>query len=410
MAMRWFAIMGPQLASIAAILLTTLIFLVGNGLLQTLIPVRAHIEGFSTLAIGLIGSAYFAGFVAGCFIGPRWLARVGHIRTFSVCAGICAAATLLQPVWVSVTGWVLLRGVFGMAAAAIYMTLESWLNDRARNETRGAIFAAYLAVNFGGLIIGQLLTATSRPESFVLFTLAAVFYALCLLPLGLTDLPQPAPAPVARLRPLQLFRASPVGVAGCIAVGLANAAVWTLAPVYARTQGLSSGNVALFMVAFTLGGMLVQFPAGRLSDRVDRRWVIVATCLLAAAAGILIALFGSRDRTVLLATIFGFGVLMLPLYGLMAAHTNDRVPRQSYVEISATLLLINSFAAVMGPTFAATAMQRFGSQALFFFTAAVHLALAVFTLVRLRQSGPPAAHEPFTLQPPQPSVLDRDPV
>jgi MFS family permease len=396
--MRWGAVMRPQLKSVAAILLAALIFLVGNGLLQTLIPVRAHIEGFSTLVIGLIGSAYFAGFVAGCFIAPRWLARVGHVRTFAVCAGICAAATLLQPVWVSVIGWVLLRGLFGTAAAAMYMTVESWLNDRARNETRGVVFAAYLAVNFAGLIVGQLLTATARPESFVLFSLATVFYALCLMPLGLTDLPQPAPAPVARLRPIQLFRASPVGVAGCIAVGLANAAVWTLAPVYARTQGLSSGNVALFMVAFTFGGMLVQLPVGRLSDRVDRRWVIVATCILAAAAGVAIALFGSRDRTVMLATIFGFGVLMLPVYGLMAAHTNDRVPRQSYVEVSATLLLVNSIAAVAGPTFAAAVMQRFGSPALFFFTAAVHAGLAAFALIRIRQSAPPQ----------QRVVVDRD--
>ena len=186
--------MKPQLSSIAAILLSTLIFLVGNGLLGTLIPVRAHLEGFSTLAIGVIGSAYFAGFVLGCFTGPRWLARVGHIRTFAVCAGIAAAATLLQSMLVGVFAWIAMRALFGFAAANMYMVLESWLNDRAGNESRGRIFAAYLSVNFGGLLIGQLLFATSRPQSFMLFSLATIFYALCLIPVGLTQSPQPARA------------------------------------------------------------------------------------------------------------------------------------------------------------------------------------------------------------------------
>ena len=211
--------MKSQLSSIAAILLSTLIFLVGNGLLGTLIPVRAHLDGFSTLAIGVIGSAYFAGFVAGCFTGPRWLARVGHIRTFAVCAGIAAAATLLQSMLVSVSAWIAMRALFGFAAANMYMVLESWLNDRAGNDSRGRVFAAYLSVNFGGLLIGQLLFATSRPQSFMLFSLATIFYALCLIPVGLTQSPQPARMPIPVLRPLRLFRISPVGVAGCIAVG-----------------------------------------------------------------------------------------------------------------------------------------------------------------------------------------------
>lgn len=405
--------MVPQLASIAAILFTTLIFLVGNGLLQTLIPVRAHMEGFSTLAIGIIGSAYFAGFVLGCFSGPRWLARVGHIRTFTVCAGMCATATLIQSMAVSEVSWFLMRMLFGFAAANMYMVLESWLNDRARNESRGSIFASYLSVNFAGLMIGQLLFATARPGSFVLFSLATVFYALCLIPVGLTDLKQPARAPVPKLRPLKLYKISPVGVAGCIAVGLANNAVWTMAPVYAQAEGLSSGWIALFMVAFTLGGTLVQVPVGRLSDRMDRRWVIAGTCALAATAGILMALFGGQSRWIMLGAIGAFGVLMLPLYGLSVAHANDRIPRDAFVESSATLLLINSIASVLGPTFAASVMDGFGAPSLFLFTAAVHSAMLIFTLIRLRQkSAPEGEHrEEFSPLPYEssPASLELDP-
>jgi len=402
--------MVNKLTSIATILFTTLIFLVGNGLLGTLIPVRAHLEGFSTLTIGVIDSAYFAGFLIGCFTGPRWLTRVGHVRTFSVCAGICAAATLGQSIVVNEVSWILLRGLFGFAAANIYITLESWLNDRAKNETRGVIFSSYLGVNFAGLMIGQLLFATAKPSTFVLFSMACIFYALCLIPVGLTELKQPTPAPVPKLRPLRLFKISPVGVAGCIAVGLANNAVWTMAPVYAQAEGLTSGGVALFMFAFTLGGMLVQVPAGRLSDHIDRRWVIAGTCALAAAAGILIALFGGRGNLhVMLITIGVFGVLMLPLYALSVAHANDRMPRQSFVEASATLLLINSIASVIGPTFAASVMDRFGAPALFFFTAAVHMTMLVFTLLRLSQRGGPPVKERFAPLPPESTAFELDP-
>lgn len=405
--------MIPQLASIAAILFTTLIFLVGNGLLQTLIPVRAHAEGFSTLAIGVISSAYFAGFVLGCFSGPRLLARVGHVRTFAVCAGMCAAATLIQSMAVSEISWFLMRAAFGFAAANMYMVLESWLNDRARNESRGTVFASYLSVNFGGLMIGQLLFATSKPGSFVLFSLATVFYALCLIPVGLTNLKQPTPSPVPKLRPLRLYRISPVGVAGCIAVGLANNAVWTMAPVYAQAEGMSNGAIALFMVAFTLGGTLVQVPVGRLSDRMDRRWVIASTCVLAAIAGVLMAVFGAQGRWITLAAITLFGMLMLPLYGLSVAHANDRIPADAFVESSATLLLINSIASILGPTLAASVMDGFGARALFFFTAMVHIVMAGFTLLRLRQKGAAddVYREPFAPLPQQssPVSLELDP-
>jgi len=405
--------MVPQLASIAAILFATLIYLVGNGLLGVLIPVRAHAEGFSTLAIGLIGSAYFAGFVIGCLRGPHWLARVGHVRTFVVSAGLTAAATLMMSIVISVPAWIAMRMLFGFAAANMYMVLESWLNDRARNETRGSIFASYLSVNFAGIMIGQLLVATARPQSFVLFSLATICYALCLVPVGLTELKQPTPVPVPKLRPLRIYRISPVGVAGCVAVGLANNAVWTMGPVYAQAQGLSTGWIALFMCAFTLGGTLVQMPVGRLSDRMDRRYVIAGTCLAAAGAAILIALFAGPHRGALLAAIGIFGVLMLPLYGLSIAHANDRIPRDAFVECSATLLLINSLASVVGPTLAATVMDAFGARSLFFFTATVHVAMLAFTVVRLQRKQAPSGEfrDKFAPVPHEssPTALELDP-
>ena len=375
--------MRKQILAIGAILFSTALYIVANGLIGVLIPVRARMEGFSNLSLGIIGSAYFTGFVIGCFAGPRLLARVGHSRTFAVGAGISAATVLLQSMFVSEFLWIVLRGAFGLAAACIYMVIESWLNDRASNENRGRIFSTYLTVNFASLIVGQMLFGTSNPSSFALFSLAAILYALCLIPMGLTRLPQPHAAHVPALRPLRLFGISPVGVMGCIAVGFSNSAVWTLAPVYAHAHGLNKGWIAVFMSVFTLGGALVQWPMGRWSDRIDRRIIIAAICVLACGAGLALATFGGAHRWTILPLICVFGMVALPLYGMSVAHANDRIARHSFVEISATLLLINSLASVLGPTIAALIMGWAGTQALFYYTASIHAAMASFAILRI---------------------------
>lgn len=405
--------MRNQIYSIGAILFSTAIFIAGNGLMGTLLPVRALLGGFTPLEIGLVGSAYFLGFVAGCFAGPRFVAGVGHSRTFAVGAGIAAATTLFQSMFVTFAVWALMRALFGFAAAIIYMVIESWLNERATNEFRGRIFSAYLIVNFSSLVVGQMLFATSNPTSFALFNLAAICYALCLIPVGMTLLPQPHATDVPELRPLRLFRVSPVGVAGCIAVGLANGATWTLAPVFAEDHGLSKGWLALFMSAFTIGGALIQVPLGRFSDHVDRRFIIGGVSFLSACLGVLLFLFGGAARWEAFALITLFGMMALPLYGLSVAHTNDRIPRAEFVETSATLLMINSLASVFGPTLGAVVTDHWGTASLFLYTAAIHLTMAVFTVVRLRMRDAPHVddrerYEPMPEQS-SPASLELDP-
>ncbi|HVV64695.1 MAG TPA: MFS transporter [Rhizomicrobium sp.] len=360
------------------------IFIAGNGLLGTLIPVRANLAGFSNGMLGLIGSFYYVGFVAGCFAGPVMLARVGHSRTFAVGAGIAAATTLLQSMFVGAFFWVLMRCAFGFAAASLYMVIESWLNDRAPNEARGRIFAAYMTVNYGSMIVGQMLFASNKPTSFTLFDLAAVFYAICLIPMGITLIPQPQAPEVPKLRPQRLYRIAPVGVIGCLAVGLANSAVWAWAPIFAQDHGLTRTWLATFMSVLTLGGAVVQIPLGRLSDFVDRRFVIAGICAASAAIGVTLYLFAGQGRDALLLLIGLFGITALPFYGLSVAHANDRIPREAFVEASATLLMINALASCFGPSMAAIVIDHFGTGSLFLYTAAIHAAMFAFTVVRLR--------------------------
>jgi MFS family permease len=381
--------MRKQILSVGAILASVLILLVGSGLLGIITPIRAHLAGFSDPVIGIIGSAYYAGFVAGCFMGPRLLARVGHSRTFAVAAGLAAVTPLWQSLSFGEVSWIAARAVFGFASAGLYMTVESWLNDRATGDTRGRIFAAYMTVNYLGLVMGQWLFTAGHPSSYSLFSLSAIFYALCLIPVGLTRLPQPRAVEVPALRPLRLFKLAPVGVAGCVTVGLANAAVWTFAPIYASDHHLAKGMLSAFMNAFTLAGVLVQMPLGRLSDRMDRRKIIAAVALAAVGAGVALAAFGGKGPYWALGLVALFGLTNLPLYGLSVAHANDRLPREMFVEASATLLMLNALAAIIGPVLASAVTSRMGIAWLFVYTAAVQALFLVFVLTRLAIKSPP---------------------
>lgn len=408
--------MASQIFSIGAILLSTAFLLLGNGLTGTLTPVRAHLDGFSDLAIGTMGSAYYAGFVLGCFVVPKLLARVGHSRTFAVAAALTAATVLIQPIFTLPVVWFVVRAGFGVCAAGVFMVIESWLNDRATNQTRGRILSAYVLVNLSCLLLGQWMLTAASPRGYELFSLAAILYILCVIPVGLTRLPQPVPQEAPQLRVRRLMQVSPVGMAGVTAVGLANGAVWTLAPVYAISLGYSTIGVALFMSAFITGGMLIQLPLGRLSDRLDRRWIIVGTCVAAAIGGVALALLGLRGAHLpwlLYPLTVLFGAAMLPLYSLSIAHANDRIERTEFIEASATLLMVNGLASVVGPTIGAVVMAHAGLASLFFYTATVHVLMAGFTVWRIttRRAAPEDMRELFVAVPQQasPNAVELDP-
>ena len=408
--------MASQLFKIGAILLSTVFFLMGNGLVGTLTPVSAHLAGFSHLEIGFMGACYFAGFVAGCVIAPSVLARVGHVRTFAVSAALLAVSVLIQPVSISPTVWFLLRAIAGFCIAGLFMALESWLNDRADNRSRGRLLSFYVMVNLSSLVAGQWLLLIAPPGSFELFSTGAIFYCLCLIPVGLTALPQPHVPETTRLQPLKLFAISPVGAAGCVTVGLANGAFWTLAPVYAQSLGFSTHELALFMSAFIAGGALIQWPLGRISDRHDRRWIMALVCAVAAACGLVLALVGRflvEAPLLFFALVFVLGASMLPLYSLSIAHTNDRLPRAQFVEASAGLLLINAAAAVPGPVIASLITSAAGPHALFLYTALVQAAMAFFAFTRIRMHEPAAIETRDLFEPmaPQtsPAALPLDP-
>jgi MFS family permease len=402
----------PVVRSLTSLFSAVAILFVGSGLLGVLIPIRAEIEGFPTMAIGALGTAYYLGFVAGCVCGPLIIHRVGHVRTFAALAAIAASAALTHAMLVHIVAWIALRGLLGFCFAGLYMVIESWLNGGADNHIRGRLLSLYMVVNMAGLAGGKMLLATSEPSSFVLFGIVTICIALALVPVSLTRSVLPSPPEHVTLRLDLLYRTAPMAVVGCLAVGMTNGAFWSLSPVFADARLISISGVAVFMSAVLVGAMAGQWPLGWLSDRIDRRYVIALGCLAAAVAAVVLARMGAASPSMLLATSFAFGVTALPIYSICVAHANDCGAIEDFVEISSGLLLLFGAGAVVGPFVASIVMSLVGPGGVFMFTAPVHVALAGFALWRTMQRARPPAEERTVFKevpPTSPALYELDP-
>jgi MFS family permease len=384
--------MRSTLANISSLLLGLAFLIVGHGLQMTLIPLRAEAEGWTSFEIGVIGSAFYVGFVAGCIGAPYLIRRAAHIRAFTAMVSVATAAMVALPLWVAFGPWFVLRVLFGASIAGLYMVIESWLNDGATNATRGGIMAAYVMVNYASIAVGQLIVTLHTPNDFTLFAVGAIAVTLAAIPVALTGSAQPAPIAIVRFNPRELFRLSPVGVVGVTVVGLANGAFWSLGAVAAVGAGLSVQGAAIFLAIVTAAGALAQWPAGRLSDRIDRRYVLIGLLAGAAVVGLLfVALPAPQTTWLFLAVVFG--CLMAPTYSITAAHAYDHAAPGTFVETAAGLFIANASGAIVGPLVASAMMGLIGPSALFLFTAAAQGALAVYVYIRVRSRPAPVAPE-----------------
>jgi MFS family permease len=377
------------LGSSWALLLGFGILMLGDGLQGTLLAVRADQEGFSTTTTGLIMSTFYAGFLFGSIMTPLITANVGHIRVFAALAALASASILVHAIFVQVPVWLVLRFVSGFCFAGLYIVAESWLNDRATNETRGKLLSLYMVVSYIGVGAGQLLLNMGSPTEFPLFILASVLISVAVVPLLLSAGSPPDFHKSVKIKLVELIRLSPLGIVGMFGVGLVTATFFALGPVYSQRLGLDIENTSYFMASAVMGTVLLQGPIGILSDHFDRRIILTLVTFLTALSALLVPLMNESPQLLMLSAAL-FGGLAFPLYSVCIAHTNDRLDPTQMIAASGGLVLTGGLGAIAGPVLIAVAMDLFGNDALFWSMAGVHGIISLFALYRMtRRSATP---------------------
>lgn len=401
------------LVTFSALFFGIALMMAGNGLQGSLLGLRASLEGFDTSVLGIVMSGYFVGFLAGSLYAPRVVSKVGHIRVFAALASLASVSILIHSVFIDPWVWGTMRIVTGFCYAGLYIVAESWMNDMSDNANRGKVLSVYMVVQMGALAGGQYLLGVANPSGATLFMLIAVLVSLAVLPLCLSASRTPDFSAPEAMGFRELFRLSPLGSAGMVLSGVANGALFGFGAIYAQQAGLTVTEISTFMAALFVGGMLLQWPIGRMSDLIDRRRVIMvvtfAAALVAAAAAALPPLPGlsfqpsGEERMIwpLLAAAALFGGLSIPHYSLFTAHVNDRVPIRKMVAASSALVFLNGVGAIFGPNLAALCMGYFGPPGFFITLAGVHLAIGLMTGLRmLRRSAPkPVDQSDFVAMP-----------
>jgi MFS family permease len=372
---------------VRSLLLAIFMLMAGGGVLSTLLSLRLEQNGVSAPLIGLVATAYFAGLTLGSVrVGPL-IQRVGHIRAFAGLVSIFSASSLAYPLHTGVALWALLRFVDGLCMAGVFVCLESWLNERADAGSRGTVLAGYMISIYCGQALGQFLLNLNGDIAALPFMAASILISLAVVPVVLTRIPQPEISDQAPYRLTRLYAISPLAVVGAAATGVMLGGFYGLGAVYTARLGLGLQGTALFMSSVILGGVLLQYPLGWLSDRYDRRSVITA-CFAAAFVVCLCILLVNRPGLPLLVLGALFGGASFALYPLSVSHANDQVAIDERVGASGGLVLLYSAGAAVGPLLAAGAMSAVGRAGLFGFIGAAAAVTAAFGLWRIRAGAP----------------------
>ena len=367
-----------------ALLLGMMLLMVGNGLQGTLLGVRGGIEGFSTFEMSIVMSAYFAGFLGGSRVAPEMIRRVGHVRVFAALASFISAILILYPAFAHPVAWALGRVVIGFCFSGVYVTAESWLNNSADNANRGKALSVYMIVQMFGIVSAQVLLAMGDVSGYALFIVSSVLVSISFAPILLSISPTPA-FETAKPMPLKtLIKISPLGCFGMFLLGGVFSAQFGMSAVYGVAAGLTIAQISLFVSSIYVGALLMQYPIGWFSDRVDRRLVIL---IVASLGGVMSLVAFSFDQYfgALLVAAFIIGGTSNPLYSLLIAYTNDYLEADDMASASGGLIFINGMGAIAGPLVTGKMMDTFGTQAFFMVIATLMLTLTGYAGYRMTQ-------------------------
>ncbi len=370
--------------SFAALLLSVLLLQLGSGGLAPLDAISGVTLGFSASQIGLLGSSHFLGFFIGCWWAPRLMGSVGHSRAFAAFTAVGTIGILSHMLIIDATAWMVMRVMTGLCIAGSYTVAESWLQAKVTNATRGRTMGLYRSVDISGALCAQLMISVLEPAHYVSYNILALLCCAALVPLVLTRVAQPATPEAPRLRPALAWQRSPLAAAGVLSAGLTSAAFRMVGPLYGVEIGLSIDDIALFLAAFVLGGVLAQWPAGWAADRYDRRWVLIGLSVGAVLSCALTVAIAGQGAAAAFAAATLFGLATFPIYSVSAAHAHDFATDEERVELSAALMFLFALGAIASPWTVSTLIENYGPSAMFAFVSAAHIILIVFGLIRMR--------------------------
>ena len=376
--------------SVFSLLLSYGLLLLANGLFGTLLGVRSQIEGFGTEVVGLIMAAYFLGLLQGALRASNIVAAVGHIRAFAAFASVMSVTALLHVVIVDPIVWCVLRFASGFCMAGMIIVTESWLNARSTKRTRGKVMALYMITNYFSAGCGQFLLTIADPGKFQLFSVASIIFSLALVPVLLTRSTAPKPPQRDPLNLRELWRTSPLGLLGSFCAGMVNASFYSLAPIFALALGFGIGGTSTFMASVIFGGLLLQYPVGHLSDRMDRRVVLTMVVLATSVACVAIVMVSEWSPSWIYLAGAVYGAFSFTVYSLCVAHANDFASTDKLVQTASGLLTAYGFGAFLGPIIAASFMGRLGPEGLFVMSALVSGFLGGFAIFRMRRRLSPS--------------------
>lgn len=379
--------MLKTLITLSALFISFGLLCLAHGLQNTLLGVRATLEQFPDWLIGLMMSSYFIGLLISTFITPHIINRVGQIRTFAACASIFSATSLLHVLVIDPYAWILFRILHGLSMASLFIVIESWLNILSTANTRGRILSVYMLVNFLSLACGQLFMVSIDPMQFTLFAVTSVLASFSLVPLLLSRTQQPTLAIAEPLSLKKMYKASPLATFGAFNTGLTAGAFWGMGAVYFVKIGMTPSDIAWFIALSFIGGLILQWPIGYISDLFNRRIAIALTSSISIVTSLLILWFSGYDaseRTAyLLPLAVIFGGFYYPIYSLAIALANDYMQPEQFTNASARLLFMHGAGAIIGPVAATLFMVIFGHQGLFILLACLFASLSIFSLTRV---------------------------
>ena len=366
----------------AAILLMS----IGNGLQGSLIGVQAAVASFSSTTTGLIASGYSLGLFLSALFTPNIVRAVGHIRVFAAYASVLSTAVLLIPVYVDPVWWFVMRTLIGFCAAGLAIVVETWLNEGSTNETRGTMLSLYMVIFYTGAGLGSFALLIDDPTGFVRFIVVSAVMSLSLVPIALTKVSAPVLGHPMRISIAEIFSASPLAVVGAVANGLGQSAFFNLGAVFGVMHGLSLPYVSTMMAVAPMAVLVSQMPIGWLSDRYDRRVLIVALSILSAILAAIAMNMPATTEMLLIAVVAIFGGISMPLYSLAIAHANDQLNKSQMLAAGSKLVLLYGVGAIAGPSIAGFFMQQFGSAGFMIYLLAVYGGLGIYAIYRMTQS------------------------